>query len=235
MAAPTMEELQARAVANGWLEGVPYPVKDLTLVLSPGHPLKPFLEPLFNNRNVADRVCTDADVNETEFIRNQWRHPRVPGLVVYLVQRGPKVEAHTSRPTNAPADMLFGTMVAADAWTVEAEERALGKLRELLPEHMWVRYRLSDCFIETSKRSGVLYMFRKLRPTLACSMRGPKVRILASLCMHPLGYYAGTWAGTMTPTDDVIAHLLFMRADEHGFWKTANQHPPEAAESGLFA
>jgi len=37
----------------------------------------------------------------------------------------------------------------------------------------------------------------------------------------------------MVPTDDVIAHLMLMRADEHGFWKRANQHPLDRLEAGL--
>jgi hypothetical protein len=43
--------------------------------------------------------------------------------------------------------------------------------------------------------------------------------------MHPIGYYRGTWAGAMAPTDDVIAHLMMMRADEHMYWRRAKQHP----------
>ena len=59
------------------------------------------------------------------------------------------------------------------------------------------------------------------------------MKILACLCMHPIAYYAGSWAGAMCPTDDVIAHLSLMRADEHMFWKRSNQHPPYRPEAGL--
>jgi hypothetical protein len=37
----------------------------------------------------------------------------------------------------------------------------------------------------------------------------------------------------MTPTDDVIAHLLLMRGDEAEYWGQANQHRPESPEAGL--
>jgi len=59
------------------------------------------------------------------------------------------------------------------------------------------------------------------------------VRILACLCAHPIGFYTGSWAGALVPTDDVMAHLLLVRGDEHEFWKQCNQHHPLAPESGL--
>lgn len=39
------------------------------------------------------------------------------------------------------------------------------------------------------------------------------MRIVACLCMHPIGYYADSWAGALCPTDDVITHLLLMRSE----------------------
>jgi hypothetical protein len=51
--------------------------------------------------------------------------------------------------------------------------------------------------------------------------------------MHPLGYYGRSWAGCMVPTDDVIAHLLFMRGDEARFWGQCNHHEPWRPEAGL--
>jgi hypothetical protein len=59
------------------------------------------------------------------------------------------------------------------------------------------------------------------------------VGVLAALCQHPIGYYEGTWAGSMCPTDDVVAMLMLMRGDEPMFWKRSNQHPPWAPEAGL--
>lgn len=125
------------------------------------------------------------------------------------------------------------TMACSDAWGVQQEANALQLLATLLPHHQFKRYLLTNTFLESSKRSGVMYMFRKLRPTVALSMNGKSVKILAALCMHPIAYYAGTWAGAMCPTDDVIAHLTLMRADEHMFWRKANQHRATDPEAGL--
>jgi len=114
----------------------------------------------------------------------------------------------------------------------------MGRLAGLLTDHQMCQYFLTGSFLETSKRSRVSYMFRRLRPTVAMTPRGQDasrdvMRCLAVLCLHPIGYYEGTWAGAMTPTDDVIAHLLLMRGDEPGFWRQANQHAPWTPEAGL--
>lgn len=93
---------------------------------------------------------------------------------------------------------------------------------------------MTGAFIETSPRSGVTYMFRRLRPTLAIKA-GPDgdLRILCGLCLHPIGYYAGTWGGAMCPTDDVIAHLCLMRGDEPKFWANSNQHEANHPACGV--
>lgn len=84
-----------------------------------------------------------------------------------------------------------------------------------------------------------MYVFRRLKPTVAMAAspglpeanRGMK--ILCSLCQHPIAYYEGSWAGAMVPTDDVIAALAMMRGDEPMFWKRSSQHPPYRPEAGL--
>ena len=90
-------------------------------------------------------------------------------------------------------------------------------------------------FLEKSERSGVTYLFRKLRPTVALRpcRDGDGMRVLAALCLHPIGYYDGSWAGAMCPTDDVVAHLMLMRGDEVMFWRRSNQHPADRPEAGL--
>lgn len=77
-------------------------------------------------------------------------------------------------------------------------------------------------------KSGVMYVIRKNRPTIAIGSR-----VLCALCLHPLGYYEGTWTGSLCPTDEVIAHLLFIRGDEHTFWKKANHIPLYETNSGV--
>lgn len=68
---------------------------------------------------------------------------------------------------------------------------------------------------------------------MAISTRTSEARILCALCLHPIAYYSKSWAGAMTPTDDVCAHLMMMRSDEHLFWRRANQHAPWRPEAGL--
>lgn len=127
----------------------------------------------------------------------------------------------------------FTTMGCADAWGIEQESNALHSLAGLLPHHAFKRYLLTGMFLESSERSGVTYMFRKLKPTVAIHNDHGTLKILCALCLHPIAYYAGSWAGAMCPTDDVIAHLMLMRGDEHMLWKRANQHAPWLPEAGL--
>ena len=129
----------------------------------------------------------------------------------------------------------FKAKLVAVAWGIEQEAVAINTLAGLLSHHAFKTYMLTGAFLESSKKSGITYMFRKLRPTVA--MRADKghdlIRVLCALCMHPIGYYDDSWAGAMTPTDDVIAHLMLMRGDEHMFWKRCNQHAAYRPESGL--
>ncbi|OGG58434.1 hypothetical protein A2765_05810 [Candidatus Kaiserbacteria bacterium RIFCSPHIGHO2_01_FULL_56_24] len=113
-----------------------------------------------------------------------------------------------------------------------AEKKAQEKLCTLISPNKWDDYVLSDMFIEIGK-SGVMYLLRKGYPTVAFRSEGGKVNMLAALCMHPLGYYQDTFAGAMVPTDELITHLLFIRADEHDLWKRANHHNPEDPMSGI--
>lgn len=113
---------------------------------------------------------------------------------------------------------------------VAAELRAQEKLKTLIKPHLFDAYRICGSFLETSRRSGLVYLFRRLAPTVAFSCRPGEggddqgARFVAALCLHPIGYYDQTPFGVMVPTDDVIAHLLTMRGDEHYFWRKSNQH-----------
>jgi hypothetical protein len=125
------------------------------------------------------------------------------------------------------------TMAASVAWGVEQEGRAVQMLATLLPHHAFKKYLLTGMFVEQSERSGVYYFFRRLKPTVAASGATGDMKIIAVLCQHPIAYYAGTWAGAMCPTDDVIAHLSLMRGDEALYWRRCNQHPAFKPEAGL--
>lgn len=129
-------------------------------------------------------------------------------------------------------NLLLGTLSASDAWGIEQESNAVHLLGSLLSHRQFKQYMLMGMFGETSTRSGVFYVFRRLRPTVAISLRA-KARVLCTLCMHPIGFYEATWSGAMAPTDDVIAHLMLMRGDEHMFWRRAEQHPAWEHASGI--
>lgn len=120
---------------------------------------------------------------------------------------------------------VLDTCLAMNAWDLDAEIKAQAKLCELITPHQMKCYLMTGVFVESSKRSKVLYVFRRCRPTLAVRhTEDYQLKILAGLCLHPIGYYSGTYAGCLVPTDDVIAHLMMMRGNEHKFWAQANHH-----------
>lgn len=141
---------------------------------------------------------------------------------------------HGLAPAFHSVDQQLRTLGCSVAWGIEQEATALELLSTMIAPHTMKMYCLTGSFIETSKRSGVIYVFRKLRPTIALrATPDDRLKILCSMCMHPIAYYQGSWAGAMCPTDDVIAHLSMMRADEPMFWRRCNQHPPHRPEAGL--
>lgn len=153
---------------------------------------------------------------------------------VLVIEKDGKVRHGLAERFNG-LDCQLRTLGCSDAWGIEQESKALQTLATLLRHRVFKQYLLTGTFLETSKKSGLIYMFRKLRPTVALTThkKGDDIQILCALCMHPIAYYGDSWAGAMTPTDDVIAHLMMMRADEHMFWKRCNQHPAYRPEAGL--
>lgn len=127
----------------------------------------------------------------------------------------------------------LSTLGASDAWGIEQESNAVKLLGTLLNHRKFKQYMLTGSFLERSPRSGVFYLFRRLRPTVAMSGKSGTMKALCALCLHSIGYYEGTWAGVMCPTDEVIAHLMLMRGDEHMFWKRSNQHAPFERQAGI--
>lgn len=117
---------------------------------------------------------------------------------------------------------------ASHAHTVTAERKAQAKLRKHLTAYQWRSYVLTGMFDEPSRKSGLFYFFRKNAPTIVTKLvvvgNGLYLKVLVTLCMHPVGYTERSAAGCMCPSDDVIAHLLLMRADEHLFWRKAVHH-----------
>jgi hypothetical protein len=131
---------------------------------------------------------------------------------------------------------VFATIDQAPRVIMQAEKIAQRKLRELVQPEVYDQYMLTGAII-VAGRSGLNYLIRRYRPTLAMDDRTG--RILCALCLHPLGYFSGTWAGALPPTDEVVAHLLMIRGKaqkgegEHFFWRKANQIPIDEPNSGV--
>lgn len=212
-----------RAIADkaGEWAGIPMPVEGSNLIVEPSFPAAAVLSP------PEKHAAEDSDAR----IRNLfWSWSKRSQVMIY--EKDGRIDWGII-PGVHHATQLLQTVGASYAWGLEQEQNALALLRGLVPPHIFKQYMLTGMFLETSPRSNLTYLFRKLRPTLAISMRTEKLRLIAALCLHPIAYYEGSWAGAMCPTDDVIAHLMLMRGDEAMFWRRANQHPPWRAEAGI--
>lgn len=203
-----------------------------------GHQL--IIEPTFPNAKALSQMCGpkgDADEDDGWKLRNQW-YSRQRRCDIILMEKDGKID-WGSLPAFHHISHDLQTLGASDAWGIEQEHNALTLLGRMVTHRQFKQYMLTGMFLERSKRSGVTYLFRRLKPTVAIAAHAglPEltggVRILCALCMHPIAYYRGSWAGAMTPTDDVIAHLAMMRGDEAMFWRRANQHSPYRPEAGL--
>ena len=200
------------------------PLADETLVVEPRYPNAQAL------MAIGQKPVRDEDAGYS--LVNQWysRDRRCDILLMRCpdgkLDWGVQPAVHSLR-------YALGTLNCAEAWGIEQEANAVQTLANLLSHRQFKQYMLTGMFIESSARSKTTYLFRRLRPTVAIASEGEKTRILCALCMHPIAYYSGTWAGAMTPTDDVIAHLMLMRGDEPMFWRRCTQHPAHRPEAGL--
>lgn len=219
------EDLNRLSQKAGEYCGLPPTIVGERLIIEPTHRAYKAFQDL--NAKSSPRL----DVEDYEIV-NRWYSKKTSTEVVIFRENG-KLDWGQLPAANHFAQDLR-TMGCSIAWSVSAETQAMRKLGELIPDHLWRGYVLTGMFLETSKRSGVTYIFRRLRPTVALrpDSRG-EMRILACLCMHPIGYYAESWAGALCPTDDVLTHLLLMRGDEKMFWKRSNQIAPWRPEAGL--
>ncbi|SKB32830.1 hypothetical protein [Sphingopyxis flava] len=208
--------------ASEWA-GIPMPLDGERLIVEPSYPLAEIL----------NRKPAEEDAEGWKW-RNSWHSRRWRCTIVALERPDGKV-VHSKLPAFHHISYDLRTMGCSDVWGIEQEHNALKLLGEMLRHRQFKQYLLTGMFLETSKRSGVTYIFRKLKPTVAIrpSSEREEMHILAALCMHPIAYYAESWAGAMCPTDDVIAHLSMMRGDEHMYWRRANQHAPYLPEAGL--
>ncbi|HZF24048.1 MAG TPA: hypothetical protein VE030_11360 [Burkholderiales bacterium] len=216
--------------------GFPMPVEGMSMQIHPSYPFAENLSKTFLPKPSL-RMCRDSDVCEETRLRNRWNSYRDGKEILIVQERGKFFFLYSPVQNSGP--MLLQTVSAARAWDFEAELRAMETLKRHVTEWAFQCYVMTGSFLETSKRSGVVYLFRRLRPTIALTGKPDKnrrdvgMRILCTLCAHPIGYYRDSWAGALVPTDDVLSHLLLMRADEKFFWRNSNQHPAWAPESGL--
>ena len=225
--APMRNGIRRAAELNGEWAGIPMPLQHHRLVI----------EPKFaNGKELAEIGQEPLPVAPPENARlvNEWWSDRLRAHVVIYEEDGKRCFG------TIPVPHLFansmGALGASVAWGIEQEAAAVQTLAGLVRHHQMKQYLLTGMFLESSPQSGLTYLFRKLRPTVVLNARDKSrsdCRILAALCMHPIAFYEGTWAGAMTPTDDVVAMLMLMRGDEHMLWRRCNQHPPTRPEAAL--
>lgn len=220
--------------AREWA-GIPVPLEDLSLEVEPSYPFAKVFEVTHRKREIAEgELDPDTLTTRNRFWSRRWR-----AWVSIVQDQEGNIFAAMHRGSSTQCDKLMNTLGAADAWSLDQEFKALKLARSVLSDRQFKQYLLTGMFLETSPRSQLVYLFRKLRPTLAlrtCKTLGSKegeVRILTALCMHPVAYYSDSWAGALCPTDDVIAHLMLMRGDEPMFWRRCNQHPVVRPEAGV--
>jgi hypothetical protein len=239
----TYEGVNRIAEEHDFLSGVPIPIvgteHNPDLVMAEGVPLAEIFHMAQEHRRQETQPRTEMEffLRERRIrVRNSW-HVLGDGSVSIIEAGGGLVAWRDWDAGMRLRKMVRGMMVRQDAHqTAAAEFKALDSLKQRVNEHQFNCYVLSGMFIEKSKRSGVYYYFRKGLPTLAISHNGAYAntgKVLCALCLHPMGYYQGTHVGLMTPTDEVIAHLLMMRADEHKYWAKSGQWAAEDTRSGV--
>jgi hypothetical protein len=221
--AEARDQIRRLAACVGEWAGMPLPLDGEDLVIEPSYPFAGVLGPKPEARDQAP---------DGRGVRNIFYSSRRRCRVV--VWEGPDGRAKCGVvPAMHSVGKQIRTLGCSAAWGIEQESAAVQTLAGLLRQSQAKQYILTGTFLESSARSGVTYFFRRLRPTVALSTATGDVRILCALCMHPIAYYADSWAGAMCPTDDVIAHLMLMRGDEAMFWRRCNQHAAHLPEAGL--
>jgi hypothetical protein len=225
--AVTRNALRKLSASKGEWCGLPMPIEGHALMVDPKYP---FAE-LYADKK--DEVSVDEHLKVWHYRNCFYSHKMRCDIYIYQNIETKRIKWVWDAAVNNFKQQLF-TMGASDAWGIEQEANAVQLLATLLPHHRFKKYLLTGSFVEQSVRSGVTYLFRKLRPTIAAVPSDDGfMKILAALCMHPIAYYKDCWAGAMCPTDDVIAHLCLMRGDEHMYWRRCNQHRAYRPEAGL--
>lgn len=253
-----LRAIQRLAYESGDWAGLPMPVRGQVLVVEERYPHRDMLERIRWTDDDGPRKLTDEEIHASreeavDAVLASSYYSHAKQALVYIERepvlgeiakdgsapihlRAKKAHVIPHTPHEERLKLGLETLGAAFAWDINAELNAMARLQTLVTERQFHHYVTCGSFIETSKRSRVTYWFRRARPTIALRPRGCDddiMRVIAALCLHPIAYYHRTHAGAMVPTDDVLAHLLLMRGDEHRYWRFANQHSPEDPNSGL--
>lgn len=216
------------AQERGNWAGIPMPLDDERLIIEPTYPKAKELSEI----GVEEELPVSSRFEGLN-CRNHFHCIRRRFTVYVFDTDDGKVTFGLTPDSVNHLDLDLRTMGCSVAWGIEQERKALDLLATLLPHNQMKNYLLTGSFLEKSRRSGIYYFFRRLKPTAAIAVHKDSLRTLCTLCLHPIAHYASSWAGAMCPTDDVIAHLMMMRGDEAMFWRRANQHAPWTAEAGL--
>lgn len=226
--------------ARGWHHGCPMPSatdQEHALIVAKG-------APLHNGRGrvsfARERIHIDTEetCNECDYPQDLYRYEGKQITTSFYRYKG-KIEKLEEPMAHWRLKMLMDTlMVRAGSVDPNAELVAISTLRTKITEGQWSSYILSGAFPEKSMRSGVTYILRKGLPTLAVTEKPlpdgkTQRKFLTALCLHPMAYYEETFAGSQPPTDEIIGHLMMIRADEHRFWKKSGQHPLEDIRAGV--
>lgn len=225
------------AEEHGEWAGAPMPIESHELVMAPSYGFQGLngLRWRDDTERMEEATKLVSTLLRIQHINSWWCPKR--GGYVHIYRMDGKVMHYIdwdySQRYKTTMERAFAAFEVAQHLSAEAELMAQDKLRSMIRPHLFNGYMIHGMVLETSERSGVTYVFRKGRPTIALRPDKDGMKILCCLCLHPVAYYAGTFVGAMVPTDEVISHLVMMRTDEHLFWRKANHHPAWAWEAGL--
>jgi hypothetical protein len=168
---------------------------------------------------------------------NTWRPKKNLMVIVYKTDNGEYFHFPFPNWADPWVLLLRSTSVRLKTSSSRAEKKARKELVAKLSREQKRQLTLTGSFVEIG-RSGVHYLIRFNRPTIAYRQKKARngmksTTFLASMCMHPLGYYYRTYVGCLAPSDEMLSHLLLIRTDEVSFWRDANQHDLDDALGGV--
>jgi hypothetical protein len=236
----TWEDLQNAinqlALENQGTEyGLPLPslsAMDRPMVVAKGVPLRHVIEQ-------SARTELEEELSHKIKVRNSWSKLGDAEIAIIETEEGPFALPRYHAGWRLQKLLDTSMIRSGTTQTAEAELRAMDSLKLRINKRQWESYVLSGMFPERSEKSDLHYFFRKGYPTIVASYHeGIKPgfqegHVLACLCLHPIGYYQQTYCGLMCPTDEVICHLLLMRADERKYWSQCGQWSAHDPRSGI--